>query len=64
MEQNDCRFQVETVPSKELMKEADGAVMWHSWRAWVYVAAIVLGLGLAGYRINDANNWAMRGYWR
>ena len=62
MEQNDCRFQVETVPSKELMKEAYEAVMWHSWRAWVYVAAIALGLGLAGYYIYDANIWSMRGY--
>ena len=62
MEQNDCRFQVETVPSKELMKEAYGAIMWHSWRAWVYVAAIALGLGLAGYHIYDANIWSMRGH--
>ena len=62
MEQNDCRFQVETVPSKELMKEAYEAVMWHSWRAWVNVAAIALGLGVAGYRIYDAYLWSMRGY--
>lgn len=33
MEQSDCRFQVETTPAKELMKETYGAVMWHSWRA-------------------------------
>lgn len=67
MEQNDCRFQIETNPTNELMKEAYSAVMWHSWRAWVYVAAIVLGFGLAGYRIYDANLWSMRGYrdaWR
>ena len=62
MEQNDHRFQIETNPTKELMKEAYEAVMWHSWRAWVYVAAIALGLGLAGYRIYDANLWSMRGY--
>ena len=67
MEQNDCRFQVEMTTTKELMKEAYGAVMWHSWRAWVYVAAIALGFGLAGYRIYDAYTWSMWGYrdaWR
>lgn len=67
MEHDDCRFQVETTPNKELMKEAYGTVMWHSWRAWVYVAAISLGFGLAGYRIYDAYTWSMWGYrdaWR
>ena len=62
MEQNDCRFRAETALSRELMKEAYGTVMWHSWRAWVNVAAIALGLGVAGYRIYDANLWSMRGY--
>ena len=33
MEQNDSRFQVEMTTTKELMKEAYSAVMWHSWRA-------------------------------
>lgn len=67
MEQNNYSFQVETVPSKELMEEAYVTVMWHSWRAWIYVAAIALGFGLAGYRIYDAYTWSMWGYrdaWR
>ncbi len=62
MEQKECRFRAETAPSKQLMKEAYGAVMWHSWRAWVYIAAIALGLGLAAYHIDDARIWSARGY--
>lgn len=62
MEQENTRFQIEMSPSQNLMKEAYQAVLWHSWRAWVYAvgAASLLGLGL--YRLYKASVWANLGW--
>ncbi len=49
MEQPDIRFQFEQSPSQELTSEGSATVMWHSWRAWVSLAAGIILLGASAY---------------
>jgi len=62
MEQYDRRFQAETTPTKELMKESYRAVIWHSWRLAVYGALAALCLWRAGRNIYLAFYWNSRGW--
>lgn len=62
MKQNDCRFQIETTPSKELMKEAYLAVIYRTWKGWVYIGLALLCLGIAAYNAYDAWHAARMGW--
>lgn len=62
MEQNDRRFQIETNPTKELMKEGYRAVIFHSWRPAVYGVMAALCLWQTGRYFYLAFYWNSQGW--
>ena len=46
MEQHDHRFQIETVPAKELMKEGYRVVIYRTWNGMLNIGLAVLCLGI------------------
>ena len=62
MDQDKIRFQIEQTPSQELTKEGSTVIMWHSWRTWLNVAAVLMLLVVVGCLVYNAAVWASRGY--
>ena len=58
MEQNDCRFQSETIPTKELMKEGFRTVIWFSWRPVFFVAMAAFSVWKMSDSFHNASCWA------
>ncbi len=62
MEQHDHRFQIETVPAKELMKEGYRVVIYRTWNGMLNIGLAVLCLGIAAYLACDAWHGARMGW--
>ena len=62
MEEENCRFQVETAPSQELMKEGYRVVIYRTWRSIVNIALAIVCLGAAAYQAYDALKRARLGW--
>ena len=58
MEQNDCRFRIETTPTKELMKEGFRTVAWFSWRPVFFGAMAAFSVWKMGDSFYNASCWA------
>lgn len=57
MEQNDCRFRIETTPTKELMKEGFRTVVWFSWRPVFFGAMAAFSVWKMGDSFYNASCW-------